>query len=205
VPIYEGYGQSEAGPVLTYHGPGMALKEGSVGPALPLTESRIDGEGLLCEVLARGPHIMDGYLGRAEETAATLKDGWLHTGDIGRLDADGYLFVEDRKKDVAIVGGYNVNPREIDEVLNAHSAVSEAGAVGVADSCRGEVIWAFVAGAAEDEAEVLDHCAARLAKYKRPARLVVLDALPSTAVGKIDKQALKALASEMREEAGRAA
>ena len=199
VPIYEGYGQSEAGPVLTYHGPGMALKQGSVGPALPLTELRIDGDGPLGEVLARGPQIMDGYLGRAEETAATLKDGWLHTGDIGRLDEDGYLFIEDRKKDMAIVGGYNVYPREVDEVLSLHPAVREAGAVGVPDAYRGEVIWAFVAGEGVTEAEVLKHCAARLAKYKRPARLVVLDALPRTPVGKIDKQALKALARTMLE------
>jgi long-chain acyl-CoA synthetase len=199
VPIYEGYGQSEAGPVLTYHGPGMPLKQGSVGPALPLTELRIDGDNALGEVLARGPQIMDGYLGRPEETASTLKDGWLHTGDIGRIDADGYLFIEDRKKDMAIVGGYNVYPREVDEVLMQHPAIREAGAVGVPDSYRGEVIWAFVAGDALGEAEVLDHCAARLAKYKRPARLVVLDALPRTPVGKIDKQALKALARTMLE------
>ncbi|MFL0670219.1 MAG: class I adenylate-forming enzyme family protein [Erythrobacter sp.] len=205
VPIYEGYGQSEAGPVLTYHGPGMALKQGSVGPALPLTELRIDGPGPLGEVLARGPQIMDGYLGRAQETAATLQDGWLHTGDIGRLDADGYLFIEDRKKDMAIVGGYNVYPREIDEVLSLHPAVREAGAVGVPDSYRGEVIWAFVAGDCVEEEEVLAHCAARLAKYKRPARLVVLEALPRTSVGKIDKQALKALARAMRAEAEHAA
>ncbi len=199
VPIYEGYGQSEAGPVLTYHGPGMTLKQGSVGPALPLTQLRIDGGGPLGEVLARGPQIMDGYLGRAEETAATLGDGWLHTGDIGRIDEDGYLFIEDRKKDMAIVGGYNVYPREVDEVLMQHPAVREAGAVGVPDSYRGEVIWAFVAGDALTTPEVMDHCAARLARYKRPARLVVLDALPRTSVGKIDKQALKALASEMLE------
>jgi long-chain acyl-CoA synthetase len=205
VPIYEGYGQSEAGPVLTYHGPGMALKQGSVGPALPLTELRIDGEGPLGEVLARGPQIMDGYLGRDEETAATLKERWLHTGDIGRLDEDGYLFIEDRKKDMAIVGGYNVYPREIDEVLAAYPAVREAGAVGVPDSYRGEVIWAFVAGEGITDVDVLDHCAVRLAKYKRPARLVVLDALPRTAVGKIDKQALKALARTMLDRSEHAA
>jgi long-chain acyl-CoA synthetase len=204
VPIYEGYGQSEAGPVLTYHGPGMALKQGSVGPALPLTELRIDGEGPLGEVLARGPQIMDGYLGRAEETAVTLKDAWLHTGDIGRLDEDGYLFIEDRKKDMAIVGGFNVYPREIDEVLAAHPAVREAGAVGVPDSYRGEVIWAFVAGHGVTDGAVTDHCAARLAKYKRPARLIVLDALPRTPVGKIDKQALKALARTLLAETGHA-
>jgi long-chain acyl-CoA synthetase len=206
VPIYEGYGQSEAGPVLTYHGPGMALKQGSVGPALPLTELRIAGGGRSGEVLARGPQLMDGYLGRAEETAATLAGGWLHTGDIGRIDEDGYLFIEDRKKDMAIVGGYNVYPREVDEVLSLHPAVREAGAVGVPDAYRGEVIWAFVAGDAVTEAEVTDHCAARLARYKRPARLVMLAALPRTPVGKIDKQALKALARAMlAEEAGHAA
>lgn len=201
VPIYEGYGQSEAGPVLTYHGPGMALKQGSVGPALPLTEIGIAGGGPLGEVRARGPQIMQGYLERPEETEATLREGWLYTGDIGRIDADGYLFIEDRKKDMAIVGGYNVYPREIDEVLMRLDSVREAGAIGVPDAYRGEVIWAYVAGDGLEEAEVLQHCQAHLVKYKRPVAVHVLDALPRTPVGKIDKQALKRLAVAMQQKA----
>ncbi len=202
VPIYEGYGQSEAGPVLTYHGPGMATKQGSVGPALPLTELRIANGAGTGEILARGPQVMNGYLDRPEETAETLADGWLHTGDIGRIDSDGYLYVEDRKKDMAIVGGFNVYPREIDEVLMRHPAVTEAGAVGVPDSYRGEVIWAYVAAPGLDEASLAAHCAASLVRYKHPARYRFLDALPRTPVGKIDKQALKAMArAEQAEDA----
>jgi long-chain acyl-CoA synthetase len=98
VPIYEGYGQSEAGPVLTYHGPAMTLKQGSVGPPLPMTDIEIIGDADIGEIRARGPQIMSGYWNRSQETAATLIDGWLHTGDIGRIDADGYVFIEDRKK-----------------------------------------------------------------------------------------------------------
>ena len=190
VPIYEGYGQSEAGPVLTYHGPGMALKQGSVGPALPATQLRIDGGDPAGEILARGPQIMTGYLGRAEETAAALDQGWLRTGDIGRIDADGYVFIEDRAKDMVIVGGYNVYPREIDEVLAAHPLVREAACVGVPDAYRGEALWAYVVGDV-DEASLRAHCAASLVKYKQPTQFRFIAAMPKTPVGKIDKQALK--------------
>lgn len=191
VPIYEGYGQSEAGPILTYHGPSMTLKQGSVGPALPNTEIAIAGPDALGEIVARGPQLMDGYLGRPEETAETLVDGWLQTGDIGRLDEDGYLFIEDRKKDMAIVGGYNVYPREIDEVLLALPVVREAATIGVPDTYRGEVIWCYLVAETDDASLIEAHCEASLVKYKRPSRIVFIDSLPKTNVGKIDKQALK--------------
>lgn len=194
IPIYEGYGQSEAGPVLTYQGPGMPLKQGSVGRPLPGTELRIDADTR--EILARGPQIMSGYLGRPEESAAALAAGWLHTGDCGRHDADGYVFIEDRLKDMAIVGGFNVYPREIDEVLMQLSGMREAAAIGVPDAYRGEVIWAFVAGDI-DEPAVRAHCAAHLVKYKHPAVVCVIDALPRTAIGKIDKVALRTLAKKV--------
>lgn len=194
VPIYEGYGQSEAGPVLTYHGPGMMLKQGSVGPALPATELRVvDGE-----IVARGPQVMAGYLDRPGETREALRDGWLHTGDMGRIDADGYVFIEDRKKDMAIVGGFNVYPREIDEVLARVPGVREAAAVGVPDAYRGEIIWAFVAGDA-DEGDIRAECERCLVAYKHPAAVRFVDALPRTPVGKVDKPALRALAVEARE------
>ncbi len=206
VPVYEGYGQSEAGPILTYHGPGtlekpMVQKLGSVGPAVPGTQVqivdvetgvRVLGPGETGEVRARGPQIMAGYLDDAAATGEALRDGWLHTGDIGRLDDDGWLFIEDRKKDMAIIGGYNVYPREVDEVLMACPGVAEAAAVGVPDAYRGELLWAFYS--ADKELPLADWVAGRLVKYKHPARFVRLDALPKTAVGKIDKQALKALA-----------
>lgn len=212
VPIYEGYGQSEAGPVLTYKGPATAQIPGSVGPALPLTElaivdatnpDRCVPPGQSGEIIARGPQIMRGYRGQPDATDAALRDGWLHTGDIGRIDAEGVLFIEDRKKDMAIVGGFNVYPREIDEHLMAHPAVAAAAAVGVPDAYRGEVIEAFVVaapGAHLTEAALATHCASGLVKYKHPARIHLVEALPLTPVGKVDKVALRSLAL-----AGRAA
>lgn len=188
-PVYEGYGQTEAGPVLTFNAVGKPRKPGSVGIPVPHTEIRIvDGE-----VVARGPQIMQGYRNRPEETAEALRDGWLHTGDMGELDADGYLYIRGRKKDMVIVGGYNVYPREVEEVLNSHPAVAEAAVVGGPDAYKGECLHAYVCLRKEVETEeLLAYCGARLAKYKIPATLEVLDALPKTSVGKLDKVPLKA-------------
>ncbi|MGE5146062.1 MAG: AMP-binding protein, partial [Candidatus Eiseniibacteriota bacterium] len=202
--ILEGFGQTEAGPVLTYNPAVGERKVGSVGPALPLTRVEIvDVEtgtkqlppGQQGEIRARGPQIMSGYRNLPKETAETLRDGWLYTGDIGELDQDGYLYIRDRKKDMAIVGGYNVYPREVDEVLYGHPAVLEAAAVGVPDDYRGEIIRAYVVfktGADPSIDSVLDHCRANLAKYKVPASIVPVEALPKTPVGKVDKKALRA-------------
>ena len=206
-PILEGYGQSEAGPVLTYVAEGDVLVPGSVGRAIPETEIQIvDTEsgttilppGKQGEIRARGPQIMSGYRNRPEETAEALRDGWLYTGDIGELDEDGILYIRDRKKDMAIVGGYNVYPREIDEVLFAHPAVLEAAAVGVPDDYRGEVIRALVVlkpGELVTEDALLVYCQENLAKYKVPAMINIVDDIPKTTVGKIDKKALRELAT----------
>ena len=202
-PILEGYGQTEAGPVISLNALGRA-KPGSVGTALPRTEIEIVdpaegtqtlGSGAPGEIRVRGPQIMSGYHDRPEETAAALRDGWLYTGDIGEFDAEGYLFIRDRKKDMAIVGGYNVYPREVDEVLYAHPAVQEAAAIGVPHDYRGEVIHACVVlkpGVEAAADDILAHCRANLAKYKVPDRVRFLEALPKTTVGKIDKKALRA-------------
>jgi len=201
-PILEGYGQSEAGPVLTYVAEGDPVKPGSVGKVLPLTEIQIvdteTGNQVLAvgeqgEIRARGPQIMSGYRNRETETAATLRGGWLYTGDIGEMDEDGDLYIRDRKKDMAIVGGYNVYPREIDEVLYAHPDVIEAAAIGVADDYRGEVIRAFVVAGNSSVSvdDLLEHCRLNLARYKIPAVLELVNDLPKTAVGKIDKKALR--------------
>ena len=202
-PILEGFGQTEAGPVLTYVREGGKLKPGSVGPALPLTEIEIvDVEsgakvlpvGSLGEVRARGPQIMSGYRNRPQETAEALRDGWLYTGDIGELDSEGYLYIRDRKKDMAIVGGYNVYPREVDEVLFAHPAVKEAATAGVPDPYYGEAIRACVVlkeGASATAEEIAAHCAKNLAKYKVPSRIYLVAELPRTTVGKIDRRALR--------------
>ncbi|HVL59226.1 MAG TPA: long-chain fatty acid--CoA ligase [Burkholderiaceae bacterium] len=205
-PIFEGYGQTEAGPVATFqplHGRRVA---GSAGIALAQTRIEIvdvhDGATVLPpgtsgEIRVRGPQVMQGYRNLPAETAEALRDGWLYTGDIGELDADGYLYIRDRKKDMAIVGGYNVYPREIDEVLAMHPAVHEAAAVGVPDAYRGEIIEAFVvlrAGVPASAQDLIEHCAHNLAKYKVPAAIRIVDELPKTTVGKIDRKALKAIA-----------
>jgi len=206
-PILEGYGQSEAGPVLTYIGEGEEIRPGSVGKPIPETEVQIvdveTGNNILGpreqgEIRARGPQIMSGYRNRPEETAETLRDGWLYTGDIGEFDDDGDLFIRDRKKDMAIVGGYNVYPREIDEVLYANPNVHEAAAVGVPDDYRGEIIKAVVVlkpGANVTSDDLLKYCRENLAKYKVPAAIDIVDEVPKTTVGKIDKLALRGLAA----------
>lgn len=204
-PIYEGYGQTEAGPILTYNGP-QGSRAGSVGRPVPGTEVEVvdletGAKPLLAgqrgEIRARGPQIMQGYLARPEATAESLRDGWLYTGDIGEFAEDGFLYIRDRKKDLVIVGGYNVYPREVDEVLYLHADVAQAAAVGWPDSYRGEVIRAFVVlrhGASADEAALLAHCQANLARYKVPAVIEILDALPCTSANKVDKKALRARA-----------
>ncbi|MEZ5785192.1 MAG: AMP-binding protein [Xanthobacteraceae bacterium] len=210
-PILEGYGQTEAGPVLTYVREGGELKIGSSGPALPLTEIEIvDVEngtdvlpvGKVGEIRARGPQIMSGYRNKPEETAEALRGGWLYTGDIGELDADGYIYIRDRKKDMAIVGGFNVFPREIEEVLFAHPEVREAAATGIPDSYYGETIRACVVvkeGAQTKADDLIAHCRSNLAKYKVPVEIRIVDALPRTTVGKIDRVALRGwLASPSR-------
>ena len=204
-PIYEGYGQTEAGPILTYNGP-QGSRAGSVGRPVPGTEVEVvdletGAKPLLAgqrgEIRARGPQIMQGYLARPEATAESLRDGWLYTGDIGEFAEDGFLYIRDRKKDLVIVGGYNVYPREVDEVLYLHADVAQAAAVGWPDSYRGEVIRAFVVlrpDASADEAALLAHCQANLARYKVPAVIEILDALPCTSANKVDKKALRARA-----------
>jgi long-chain acyl-CoA synthetase len=202
-PILEGYGQTEAGPVLSFNPRHGVRKPGSVGIAVAATEiqivdvetgTRVLPAGERGEIRARGPQVMQGYRNLPAETAEALREGWLHTGDIGELDGDGYLYIRDRKKDLVIVGGYNVYPREIEEVLFTHPAVMEAAALGVPDEYKGEIVRAYVvlkAGAHASEEELLLHCRANLARYKIPERIAVLDALPKTTVNKVDKKVLK--------------
>ncbi len=208
-PILEGYGQSEGGPVLTCNYEGATGIPGSVGEPLPHTTIEIvDVEtgqqtlavGEVGEIRARGPQIMSGYRNRPEETAETLREGWLYTGDIGRLDEKGILYITDRKKDMAIVNGYNVYPREIDEVLFAHPDIREAASIGVPDARKGEVIHACVVLAKElaDASSVLkEYCRSQLTYYKVPEKFHVVEALPKTAVGKIDRVALRRTYAEV--------
>jgi long-chain acyl-CoA synthetase len=151
------------------------------------------------EVRVRGPQMMTGYHHKPEETAFALRDGYMYTGDIGYVDRDGFLFLVDRKKEMIIVGGYNVYPREIDEVLFSHPAIREAATVGKRDDRLGEVVVAFVAvksGAELDEAGFFDYCKENLVKYKRPVEVRFIDALPRTGTNKIDRITLRALAAE---------
>ena len=202
-PLLEGYGLSEASPV-THFNPTFAGagREGSIGVPIPSTDARIadpeTGErempiGEPGELVVKGPQVMKGYLNMPEETAQTLRGGWLYTGDVAKMDEDGYFYIVDRKKDMIIVSGYNVYPREIEEVLFEHPDVSEAVAVGIPDEYRGETVKAFVvrrAGSTVTETEILAFCLERLAPYKAPKELEFRETLPKSTVGKLLRRVL---------------
>lgn len=197
--ILEGYGLSEASAVLTGHSLDMPRKAGSVGKPIADVEVVVVDEndqpvpvGEVGEVIARGPNIMRGYYNMPEETRATLRDGWLHTGDMGRFDEDGYLYIVERKKDLIIRGGFNIYPRDVEEVLNSHPAVLEASVVGVPSERMGEEVKAFVVTRSPVDAETLmAYCRQSLANYKTPSQIEFINALPRNAVGKIDKKELR--------------
>jgi long-chain acyl-CoA synthetase len=208
-PVCEGYGQTEAGPVLTYNPLGGRRKPGTVGRPVPLTDVQIvDPEtgtrtlppGKEGEIRARGPQIMTGYRNRPAETAEALREGWLYTGDIGRLDEDGYLTICDRKKDMVVTAGYNVFPREIEEALFAHEEIADAAVIGVPDDYRGEALVALVvrADAALTADRVMDHLSGRLTKYKWPRAVHFLHALPKTPIAKTDKAMLRRMWHDQR-------
>ena len=205
-PILEGYGQSEAGPVISFNPVHGVKKPTSVGIPLPATQIQIvDTEtgtkvletGQKGEIRVAGPQVMRGYRNRPKETAQALRDGWLYTGDIGELDEDGYLYIRGRKKEMLIVSGYNVFPREIEEILHRNPAVKEAAVVGRTDTYRGELPIAFVVPVSANgtNAEALQHyCTENLAPYKIPTRFHLLEQLPKTVVGKVDKVRLTEMA-----------
>jgi long-chain acyl-CoA synthetase len=213
-PLFEGYGLSEASPVTHNNPPFLGEgREGSIGIPIPSTDARIvdveTGEtempiGESGELVIKGPQIMKGYLNMPEETAAALKDGWLYTGDVARMDEDGYFYIVDRKKDMIVASGYNVYPREVEEVLFEHPDVAEAVAIGIPDEYRGESVKAFVVkrpGATTNEDEVLAFCKERLAAYKAPKAVEFRDELPKSAVGKLLR---RVLVDEERARAGAA-
>ena len=200
------YGLTEAAPLLTYL-PREDVRTDeahrhqlqSVGKDFFLTETRVvddDGkavpQGELGEIVARGPNVMQGYWQRPEETAATLRDGWLHTGDIGRYDENRYLYIVDRKKDLIISGGENISPREVEEVIFRHPKIRECSVFGIPDGQWGETVGAAVSTyEAMTEAEVIDFCAQELARYKLPRKVWFLEDLPRDPVGKIQKRVLR--------------
>lgn len=203
--ISEGYGLSETSPVVTLNPFGGKTKRGSIGVPLPDTDIRIvdliNGSkempvGESGEVVIRGPQVASGYFQMADETALALRDGWLYTGDIGKVDEEGYFYIVDRKKDVVIAGGFNVYPREIDEVLIEHPKITEACAVGIPDPYRGETIKAFVVlreGQTMTAEEVIQHCTKKLARYKVPKSVEFVNALPKSGVGKVLRKELRAM------------
>jgi long-chain acyl-CoA synthetase len=201
IPIYEGYGPTECAPVLTVNPPFGKRKLGSVGPPIPQVELRVVDDqgnalppGEVGEIVARGPNVMRGYLNRPGETAEALRDGWYHTGDLGRVDDDGYYYIVDRKTDLILVGGLNVYPREVEAVLADHPAVAEAAVVGVPDPIRGEAPKAFVIlrnGYQVATLDLLQWCRQRLANYKVPRSVAVVADLPRTVTGKILKAELR--------------
>src|SRR6266581_535962 len=198
-PILEGYGLSEASAVLTGHGQDMLRKPGSVGKPISGVEILIVDVnddplpvGEIGEVIARGPNIMQGYYNMPDETQSALRNGWLHTGDMGRFDEDGYLYIVERKKDLIIRGGFNIYPRDIEEVLNRHPAVIESAVIGIPSERMGEEVKAFVVTRIDVDAETLKaYCRESLANYKTPAEIEFVNALPRNAVGKIDKKELR--------------
>ncbi len=202
--IIEGYGLTEASPI-THISPVLANKHkiGSIGIPLPSTEARIvDMEGgsltlpagKLGELVIRGPQVMAGYWNRPDATASAIRNGWLYTGDLATMDEDGFFHIVDRKKDMTIVMGYNVYPREIDEVLLEHPHILDAVAVGIADHQRGEVIKAFIVLKPDTtltRAEVIAWCRSKLASYKVPRLVEFRDSLPKTVVGKVLRRILR--------------
>jgi acyl-CoA synthetase (AMP-forming)/AMP-acid ligase II len=155
--------------------------------------------GEIGEILARGPNIMMGYYKEPEATEQTLKEGWLHTGDLGKLDDEGFLYIVDRKKDMIISGGENVYPREIEDVLYTHPKIVEAAVIGLPDPSWGESIHAVITlkqGEDMSGEEVIDHCKSHIASFKKPKSVEFVDKLPRTSAGKVLKRILREKALE---------
>jgi long-chain acyl-CoA synthetase len=201
-PILEGWGMSEGAPFCLnrYDGERKLLSVGNPVPETVVeivdleTGTKVLPLGEAGEARVKGPQLMPGYHDNPGETANSLRDGYMYTGDIGYVDADGFLFLVDRKKDMVIVGGYNVYPREVDEVLFNHPAIREAATVGRADKRLGEVLVAFIAlekGESLDEESLFAYCKENLVKYKRPVAVSFIDALPRTGTNKIDRITLR--------------
>lgn len=203
--IIEGYGMTEATTLLAINPPDSRERPGTAGLPLPGTEIAILLEngafglpGETGEIVARGPQLMKGYLHRPDETAASYVGGWMRTGDIGVIDQDGYLTIVDRAKDMVLVGGFNVFPNEVDEVLNACPGVLEAASAGIKVVHSEEELHAFVVrrDASLTAQDVLAHCAQHLTGYKRPRTVHFVSELPKSPIGKILRRELRVLAAQ---------
>jgi long-chain acyl-CoA synthetase len=204
----EGYGLSEASPVTHCNpiGEGSSLREGSIGVPVPFTDAEIVdiddpsrrlGVGEPGELAVKGPQVMLGYWNNKAETENVLMtDGWLLTGDVARMDADGYFYIVDRKKDMIDVSGLKVYPREVEELLFTHPGVKEAAVVGMQDDYRGEAVSAYVvlkpeARGTVTEEEMIQFCRANLSSYKAPRKVTFVDELPKTLIGKVLRRRLR--------------
>jgi long-chain acyl-CoA synthetase len=200
--ILEGYGLSETSPVASFNHPGRERKPGSIGTPVDGVQMRVvadDGAelavGEVGEIVIRGHNVMKGYWRRPEATADAIRHGWFHSGDLGRVDEDGYFFIVDRKKDMVIRGGYNVYPREIEEVLYEHPAVREVAVIGVPHPELGEEVAAavvLVPGASLEEADIVEFVKAQVAAYKYPRLVWFVEELPKGPTGKILKREIEA-------------
>jgi long-chain acyl-CoA synthetase len=199
--IYEGYGLTECSPVCVENPFGRQTRPGSIGFPIPGFEARIVNDqdedvsiGAVGELIIRGPGVMKGYFNQPEATAETLRGGWLHTGDLARMDEDGYIYIVDRKKEMIIRGGYNVYPREIEEILYTHPDVVEAAVMGVPHLDLGEEVAAVVVlrqGACATPEELRQFVKERVAPYKYPRRIQLVNELPKSHTGKILKRAIR--------------
>ncbi|BAC13132.1 long-chain fatty-acid-CoA ligase [Oceanobacillus iheyensis HTE831] len=200
VKVSEGYGLSEAAPVTCFNPLDRPRKAGSIGQNIVNVINKVVDEignelppGEVGELVVQGPNVMKGYYKMEEETAAAIRDGWLYTGDMARMDEDGYFYIVDRKKDMILVGGYNVYPREVEEVFYSHPSVVEVAVIGVPDPQTGEAVIAYVVVDNSDvkEIDLIEFSKQHLAKYKVPQSISFLEELPKNTTGKILRKSLK--------------
>lgn len=201
VPLLEGYGLTEASPVVSVNPLNGKRKPLSVGPPLPGIEVQVVDEkgkilpqGEIGELIVKGENVMKGYYNRVEDTKEVLKDGWLYTGDMAKIDEDGYIYIVDRKKDLIIVDGMNIYPREVEEITMEHPDVEECAMIGLSDGKGSEIPYMYIRkkkGSILDESEVRRFLNGRLARYKMPRKIIFVEDFPRTPTGKIKKTELK--------------
>jgi long-chain acyl-CoA synthetase len=206
--MHVGYGLSEASPGVAIERETVSRKPGSVGKAMAGVEVKIFDDNdrelppnTVGEIVCKGGNVMKGYYKMPEETKQALRGGWLHTGDMGYLDEGGYLYIVERKKDLIIRGGFNIYPKDVEEVLCKHPSIAEAAVVGKTDELMGEEVIAYVVFKPNRQAtghELISHCQSHLARYKCPRRIEFLDSMPKNPLGKIQKKELRKLAAQQK-------
>jgi len=200
IDIHEGYGLTETSPFACYNND-LKFKLGSIGTPIDNVEMKIvnlDGEevavGEIGEIIVRGPNVMLGYWNRPEETAQVIKNGWFHTGDLGRMDEDGYFYIVDRLKDMINVSGFKVYPSEVERIIAKHPAVAEVAVYGVADQLKGEIVKAHIklkSGVVMSQKDIINFCSENIATYKIPRNINFVESIPKNATGKVLKRCLR--------------